>query len=539
MLQNIYTKFGKYLLFPSFYLIALILYFPAKDGMLTSDFYNWVYLYKNQPISELLTCYGYPGLHQLYHLPFFLAYKFFGLNSTFWLLLFVFIHAINTYLLYLWASIWLKKISKNNYWAIFTALLFLISPFQTEAVAWGATIHYLTITSLFLLSLITLMKFLESGKKTYWFWFITTFTLSLFTMEQSFLFPLSYLALAMVVLDKTKSNINKVLISVLLPSIVIFAIYFGLSKVVFGNFIGHYGAEEHLKFDFFLILNNLYYYFLKFFTFFRYLPEQLKPILLSIFTNRVFQIISIALFTGVCVKKILFSNEKKVSALTVSLLQICVFIFCLGPVINIVMDSLNSIQTDRYSYLASGFIYFSIILFIASLPRKLGQSVVAFLLIFSVYTLHVTVKNYNEAGKIKAVILESILPFQNDNEIWVLNMPDNYNGVHLFRNGFFTASDLHHGTQLRNKYQIVSHVNFTTPNDSITIAQIDNNKLFIQVPKWGRWIHTESHETELYSMKKESVDGFDLAYTLTLKENVPTATILYLNKGKWQQYQLN
>jgi hypothetical protein len=118
-------------------------------------------------------------------------------------------------------------------------------------------------------------------------------------------------------------------------------------------------------------------------------------------------------------------------------------------------------------------------------------------------------------------------------------MPDNYNGVHLFRNGFFTASDLHHGTQLRNKYQIVSHINFTTPNDSITIAQIDNNKLFIQVPKWGRWIHTESHETELYSMKKESVDGFDLAYTLTLKKNEPTATILYLNKGKWQQYQLN
>lgn len=505
--------------------------------MLTSDFYNWVYTYQNEHVSALFTCYGYPGLHQLYHIPFFVAYKLFGLNSTLWIAFFVFLHSINAYLVHYWAKLWLDKLKKSNYWSVFAALLFLISPFQTEAVAWGATIHYLLITLFFLLSLIALFNFLKFNKKIHWFTFFIFFVLSLFTMEQSFLFPLAYLALALLMVGKIE--LKRIFQFIIVPCLLILVAYFSLSKLVFGAFIGHYGAEEHLKFDFFLILNTLYLYLLKFISFFRYIEFDAKRKLVSLFSNSIFQITTIGLFTFLCLKNFLFTNDRRISILKVILLHLCIFIFCLGPVLNIVMDSLISIQTDRYSYLASGFFYISVVLIISNFNKNISHSISVFLVAFSAYTLYSTIQNYKEAGIIKNTMLESIQPYQNESKIWVLNMPDNYNGVHLFRNGFFTASDLHNKTDLRFKYEIISHVNFTTLQDNIAVEQLGSKTLLVQLPKWGRWIHTNSYETESYVMKKQSIDGFDLAYTLEIKSNTTPTTILYVNKGIWQQYQLN
>ena len=95
----------KWVLFLSFFTITFILFLPAIDGRFTSDFYNWVNIYDTQPFSELFTCYDYPGLHQLYHIPFYLCFKLFHLNKFGWHFVFTLLHSLNAFLLFKLTSI--------------------------------------------------------------------------------------------------------------------------------------------------------------------------------------------------------------------------------------------------------------------------------------------------------------------------------------------------------------------------------------------------------------------------------------------------
>lgn len=106
-------------------------YKGTADGRLTSDFYNWVYDYEHAKLSELWTCFGYPGLHQLYHIPFYFFYKIAGLNAWAWHILFIGIHAFNAFLVFIFSKKCLTIVSEDSRWALVPALLFLVSPYQT------------------------------------------------------------------------------------------------------------------------------------------------------------------------------------------------------------------------------------------------------------------------------------------------------------------------------------------------------------------------------------------------------------------------
>jgi hypothetical protein len=526
-------------IFGIFYLLSLLFYFQVREGMLTSDFYNWVYIYETEPISELIACYGYPGLHQMYHFPFFIAYKIFGLNAKAWILLFTFIHSVNATLLLIFCRKLLTICNKPTAFALVPSLLFLLSPYQTEAVAWGATIHYLLITAFFLLSLIFLIKFIETENKSFLRIFLISFALSLFTMEQSFLFPLCYLAVIILLAPKFDSKFMKTTLVILAPTMLIVVIYFLLSKITFGALIGHYGAEEHLKFNFFEISTVLFQYVLKFIAFFRFIPFEKKHYLIKLFQLPVFQLVVLAMFFVASVYAFFFQNKNNKNLFQLIMLCTVIAIFCLGPVLNIAMDSLYNLQTDRYSYLPSVFIYIALSLLLLSINIRFGYLAGLAIILFSTFHLYKTTADYKETGILKNMMLENFLPFSKNQHFLFLNMPDNYKGVHLFRNGFSAASDLHHLTSIRGKMDVVAHVNFLSIDESIDISRLENDTILLQLPKWGRWVHTHTTENDYYYMTPHNIDGFYIAYKIFFKDKAAESTKLFWSNGNWHQLDFN
>ncbi|MCD8528696.1 MAG: hypothetical protein LRY27_01670 [Chitinophagales bacterium] len=195
MLKNSSTYLWVYL---TFFAFGLLFYLGTQEGRLSSDFYNWVYDYEHGSFLDALKCFGYPGLHQMYHIPFYTAYKLLGLHAWGWHFLFVGIHALNALLVFLFTKRLLQTINKNTTIAFVPAFMFLLSPYQTEVVSWGACIHYLLMCTFLLASLIYLFDYLKLKTRKHLMAFLLFYILALFCMEQSYLFPFIYLTFGIV-----------------------------------------------------------------------------------------------------------------------------------------------------------------------------------------------------------------------------------------------------------------------------------------------------------------------------------------------------
>ena len=265
--------------------IALFLYFPAAKAGLVYDFIDWTTIYFANGIHGFKQLFGDMGMHPLYHLIFFGIYKMAGLNWLVWFVIFLLLHVLNAFLSFKLFSRLFEKIQINNasQIALFGSILFLISPYQTEAVVWKATIHYLTATFCILLALVFLLKYLETPANKYlWAVYICQFV-ALFSLEIGFSIPL--LSLIMFVwCNARREPIVKSVTKVFLPQAVVMGIYFVSTKFFFGKWIGHYGAATHLNFSVALLTAALNKYLLKFIFFFQFVKYERRMLLLSIYT---------------------------------------------------------------------------------------------------------------------------------------------------------------------------------------------------------------------------------------------------------------
>ncbi len=158
----------------------------------------------------------------------YLQFKLFGLNFSYYAIVSIMGHLINTFLVFYLAQILLK----NKYLSFFSALFFAVNSMGSQAVIWiAASTSTQTATSFFLLSLIFLSKYILIHKKnifllglSFLFLFIGMFfketVLSLFVI-----IPLFWLVFNRKV---DKGFIKKIL----LPLFIIFLVYF-LMKITF------------------------------------------------------------------------------------------------------------------------------------------------------------------------------------------------------------------------------------------------------------------------------------------------------------------
>ena len=529
--------------------MSLVVYYPSYKYGIVTDFLSWLYRYEAGSFKDILHCFDYPGLHQFFHLINYTAFKIVGTSHFGWYFILAFMHGVNGFLLLQLNKAFVKRYLSRDFNAILLYLisfLFVLYPYNLEAVIWKACLHYLLITMMIFLLLKTLISYCDqlSLKKIVIAHIL--FILCLFTLELSFAIPI--FTAAFLIFDHF-SGINSVTfkkktIQIIIPQIVIFISYFLLTKLSIGDYIGHYGAENHLVFTPEIVLGNSWRYFFKNLAFVHFWPFKTKEWVYASFLAKPvvyygLSALAIIFFIGTCIKWKSLSNLMRLSAFNLIL-----FFIVLAPVINLFFMWLLGYENDRYGYLSSAFFVTAVIFLLTSIRSYyLKYFLIAIYSSVLLFFFTKMMGRAQNAGEIEHRLLSSFEFEDHEGDLYILAAPDNYRGLYLFRDytndalALREALDFFEHKDVKPKMIDVAQYNHHYLMDSIKVDFIDSTTLHVGFEQYNNWfwrngIGLSDYETE--DFKVERKPGF---YRLTFKEPKPDQLFIYPQAGVWATFR--
>ncbi len=528
-------------LFFVYLFLALVLYRNTIGCRLVTDAQNWLLLYDSTGWPGILHSFGENALHPGYHFFFFLSYKIFGTNEMGWYLLFTTLHALNAFLIFYVFRNYLSflKIPNNNLIALSASFLFLASPYQTEAVVWGATIHYLIVTLITLLIINSVIIYIQNKKILYLILIPLLFCFALLSSELALCIPIIIAVLFLFKIgDSDEASKRSISLQILMPMISFIILYFCANKLLLGSWVGHYGASTHLKFSLNELVSNFNKYIFKFLFFGNFLVGFLKENTIGGLDTRSTIYYSIVLYFFLIVFYGL--NNTFRTAINKSLLLFLCFGAALIPVLNLFFNTLP-IEGDRLGYLASAFFFLSLSVFMYTLNKNVALILFLMISVISVFLLNKNLDGWKNAAAVQTS-LETNFQWEEADRIFVLNIPDNFNGAYLYRdNGtsskFKTALNFKHDQNIKGDFYEILQFNMTKLDNSVSLEIIDSVTLKVTFDQWGNWwwrggIGGSDYENELY---KVDIDEWSHAYMITFKQKRPGDVFIYQKGISWQQ----
>lgn len=525
-----------------FLVLVHLFYYPTWNAGFVTDFTGLQERIESSNFWGIFNSFGFPALQQFLNFFLYVFYKAFGIAPLGWYLVFTSMHVLNGFILFRLArktmSLWgLHGVERT---ALFGALFFLLSPYQTEVLVWRVCFNFLLSSFLVLITLNLVVKWLELRDK--WFLYLAhfTFILSLFTFELGLTIPFlcGIYLLFWTVKKGAQIDLWPRLMRLTLPQLSLVGIYFVLNKILLGTWIGHYGASVHLRFIWQEIAGNFYRFLTKFGFFLRYFEHPIKEkVFLGISQDWI-------LYSLIGLSLILFiqgiRNFKKWSArLQLAALFLLLFVFALTPVLNLYFNYLQLIANDRYGYLASAFFLIGIALFFSLLP-KLGQYLTAILWLgVSSFLLHKTNQNWQQSTQVYRALLQDF-SWYDKNEVYILNLPDNMNGAFMFRD--YSGQDFCLSDALRylkrkpyeGKIFEVAQYNMTKLEDGVKVERDSSNQFKVTFNQWGNWwwrrgLGATNYENEVFQFQNKGHH-----YELILKKEPTNAIIIYQDGPSWK-----
>jgi hypothetical protein len=524
-------------------LVFHLIYYPTWNAGFVTDFTGLLARLEHQSAWGILYCFGFPALEQVLNAFLFVFYKLFGASPLPWYLIHTSLHLLNAYLCFLLV----KQLIRSSHFApsaadgiaLAGALLFLFSPYQSEVVTWRVCFNFLCSTFLILSSLLYLLRWIEQEKSRD-FWILQCcFLLGLFTFELSLMLPFMGLGLYLLF-----SSAIKKAAKVFVPQFALLGIYFLLNRLVLGQWIGHYGAETHLRFPLREMLNNFINYSIKLLGFVRYYEHSWKEYLFGLVNQAIYfygMLLFITLCLGLLIRAAVKGHHKARLIIALGLL----YALALAPVINLHFNYLLHIENDRYNYLASAFFYPFLILLIHYLPRYLFWGVNLLFLLCSLYFVQLT----NGHWKASTAVYHSLLDtFEVDDApaVLLLNLPDNLNGAVMFRDyskgnrAFRDALYYLKGKSCPATIYEVAQYNMTRPANGATLSRQDASPTVFKVEfnQWGNWWWNNGiglgpgYETPQFELSNHGHH-----YTLSLRHLPEGSVLLVQDGGHWKKYR--
>jgi len=270
----------KFLLhFVGFWLLTMLLYRHGFGSQFTDDFIAGIVRFMDEGWSGYADSFNFPSLYYGHNIVFYGFYSLVGASALAWFLLFTGLHSINAVL----AFGFLKRIFTNQGFpaagpgALVAALLFLVSPYQTENVIWGATLHYAT-SMLCMWAIVWLYaSYLDAGKGWKLGLIYLIFGFSLLTLEITMVFPGLFMLFFGWLWQPTRSwtVVFKLLLTIALPMGLIIVLYIGATYLLKGHYIGHYG-DSHLQFEVVQTISTFWQYTAKLLGLAHFLPWKDK-----------------------------------------------------------------------------------------------------------------------------------------------------------------------------------------------------------------------------------------------------------------------
>ncbi len=398
--------------------LGLLIYLPVLNkGLLSDDFLvmrrvalDGVVFIKGffRPLSDITLYFNYwmGGFEGIYYTAFNLMLHIFG-----------------SFFLYLFCKRWEGlPITNRNYFSLLVALLFLTYPFHNESVVWGVGRASLLAGFFGISALLASVSNLGFGWRLFWvnlFYFI-----GLTAYESIFLLPLIIILIAW-------SNKNPMKRLIFWGGTMAFTLllHFIVRRLISGGIVGGYAEGMFLQ-DITQYVSNFLRISGRLF-----LPPAENSTLLTILF--VIVLIGLAVLTWIYIKK----NKTSIPILLlVAFLLISLLVPLTFPV------STRTSESDRLLYFPSVFVC----LFIAFLITELIQSkkwfyiISGLLLLYNIYFLEKNNQNWRKASSISAKFLDTLKDQQPiKKRILIMNVPDEYNGAYIFRNGFEDALIIH------------------------------------------------------------------------------------------------
>ncbi|NQX52262.1 hypothetical protein HQN86_01415 [Pedobacter panaciterrae] len=292
----------------------------------------------------------YSPVNQIYYT---LLYYFFGYNPVYYHIAGVIIHLLNSFLIYYLVKKICFLISsssnlKNSQIAFITALLFAISPFNQEPVAWVAASKVTIYAFFYIISVIFYCNYIRSSRPFYYYLTLLFFLISFGAKEQAVSLPF-----CLILIDylNNRDLKNKMIWYEKLPFFIL-SLLFGIVT------IQSQGVEVIEDTHFYPMLQRIV---LSCFTLSEYFTKSLVPVNLSYlypFPFRVDDVMPLwlwiypAAIIGIIYCYYPFVRKKWIIA------GLAFFIIHIGLVINIFSLARFSVIADRYAYLATIGLYF-------------------------------------------------------------------------------------------------------------------------------------------------------------------------------------
>lgn len=540
-MERLLVKRSALCIFWIFLGLTLSFYYPTIGAGFVTDVTSGIERIQGQPFRNIIYSFGFPALNQLSILGFYLLYTFFGLNGWAWFLAFSTLHAFNTCLSFsLFRRLFQHfEINQGTTVSFLGALLFLIHPYQTEVLVWRACLNYLLVTTFMLLSISSLIRYLETGDRLYFWGIHGFFLLALFSFELALILPLLtivfYVCWGWIINQKEK--ILAYFKQISLPQFALLGSYFLLNKWMIGQWIGHYGATTHLKFSLVTMSNTLLKYCLKYLFFVRSYPHQYKKAIFSYCDQ--YGLFLLCLLT-IGILAFLFYQQRKEKIIpkkiAIFTLLIAAFTITLLPVLNLYFYWIQTIENDRYGYVASIFGLMLLTFLVFQLPKFLRY----FLLIIYLSTSLFLLVKTNQTWKISTEVFYSLLDdyrWQDTENVIILNVPDNYKGAYLFRiigrkSGLKDALEYIHQTPVKGKIWEVVQYNMARPTDGVNATKNSPQQLKVTFNQWGNWFWRNGIGAGPTHQRSTYTAHFKGQYYLLDLKNPPANTVYIYQDGK-------
>ena len=523
-----------------FFSLLFVLYYPSQNGILyVNDMMLNMYEFEYTGWSGLLHSYNMIFLWYVPSFFYILLYKLFGLNWLGWHIVLCLMHAGNALLL----MIFLRKVlvEQRRILLMLAGLFFLLSPYQTEVVAWGALFHYSLSVTFLLLCLLSQISYFETDKRRYILSFHLSYLCALFCFEQAFVFPVVFVLNAIFVIPflreiSRKQSVLRTLKYFISGNMLCLMLYFIMNKLVYGNWIAHYGAEAHAELPWRHMYENLLNYHWKFLLYYRYLPEQVR----HFYTHSgIAPYLLLILFAVVGLFVVYLVASGKYLRRQVSLVLFLYFSFLamLLPVLNLDQSFTFEVQSDRYGYSASLFFYAFLVFFLNHISnRKVLLGISAVLLVFNIFCLREIVSLWHKSGDLSYALMQSY-PLEPHQKALLLNLPDNYAGVYTMRNGFNEGLSLIHEKDYKNVNRPVAWVNVFSDDNETSVEKLNDSTYYVKCIRDGKWYYyfgagATDYEKDDYRV---DFDEWNTAYLLTIrKQPSDTTYLMHCYGNRWR-----
>jgi len=533
------------LVFGVLWATVFVLYLPAAEAGRVGDFPGWVNFLNSVSFVDYINRKGsgIPSMYQLTQMITWVFYQFFGSSGLLWHLLYITLQALNASLLF----VFFRRLFTNSgisgapIVSFLGAFLFCACPHISEVVVWEPSFHYLLGMLFIALILLYTQRYLETGNNKFALLAGIIFFLSTYSLEVFYLTPLLVLTLGLyyrAALGAHKDRFKGIIIRFLLPQVLLFFVHLALLHLIYHQTVAHIGAisldqnvanfSKPLKYIFHLVFLG------------RYFPAPIRARVYDFCESRNGLIIMyLGLLIVVIGLSIGFKRLRNISKATVLLFVWTTL--CVGLIMPLWFPPTGFVIYDRYTYMADGFVYFFLVLWLWQI-----RSSILFYFIIAVYILlnaRFTHK-VNSYWKQSAHIVNNLLQtFPNDpsKKVLLLSLPECLDGVQMIGTRddgeFRMMYNATMPTKLTNLVYDVEAFYLQSPNDGAHVNVTNDSTLIITLNQWGTW-------WLYYGLGSTSYDNADFKvnmkdeghlYEVTLHHPASEYLLLYSIGDQWRK----